>query len=319
MVGRIKAHKTGILAIMLFLLFVGLTIIILTQMVPKQIKLIVDGEATTCVTKSFTVEEFLEEENHDLRKEDVLSLDPEVVLNDGMEIKISKAVPFTVQADGTSKELRAVPQTVGDALAYHNVPLGADDKVTPALDKPLTEDMEITINRITFETKEVTEDIPYKTKIKNDSSLPVGTKKVVKKGVKGQARVTYRYMYSDGELVKKKAISRKVIDKPKQKLVAKSTQKTIKGKAYKKSFTVKAYSYSGGGRTAMGTSARVGAIAVDPSVIPLGTRVYVEGYGFAKAEDTGGNIKGKTIDVYKNTPGESSSWGVRHVKIYILQ
>ena len=68
----------------------------------------------------------------------------------------------------------------------------------------------------------------------------------------------------------------------------------------------------------MGTAARTGEIAVDPSVIPLGTNVYVEGYGFARAEDTGGNIKGNTIDVYKNSESACLSWGVRNVTIYIL-
>lgn len=89
-----------------------------------------------------------------------------------------------------------------------------------------------------------------------------------------------------------------------------------KGFKYKNKFTVKAYAYTGGGTTASGTKARVGAIAVSPSVIPLGTKVYVEGYGFAKAEDTGGNIKGRTIDLYFNSVGACYQWGVRHKTIY---
>ncbi len=90
-----------------------------------------------------------------------------------------------------------------------------------------------------------------------------------------------------------------------------------KGFQYKKKFTVKTYAYTGGGRTAMGTRARVGAIAVDPDVIPLGTKVYVEGYGYARAEDTGGNIKGKTVDLYMNSTGACMQWGVRYKTIYV--
>ena len=67
----------------------------------------------------------------------------------------------------------------------------------------------------------------------------------------------------------------------------------------------------------MGTRARVGAIAVDPDVIPLGTKVYVEGYGYARAEDTGGNIKGKTVDLYMNSTGACMQWGVRYKTIYV--
>lgn len=79
------------------------------------------------------------------------------------------------------------------------------------------------------------------------------------------------------------------------------------------------------GITATGTRAKVGTIAVDPRVIPLGTKVYVEGlygannYGYATAEDTGGAIKGKIIDLYFNTHRETINWGRQQVKVYILK
>ncbi|MED1927842.1 3D domain-containing protein, partial [Bacillus thuringiensis] len=59
-------------------------------------------------------------------------------------------------------------------------------------------------------------------------------------------------------------------------------------------------------------------IAVDPSVIPLGSKVYVEGYGIAEARDTGGAIKGNKIDVFIPSKQESSNWGRQTVKIYVL-
>ena len=60
-------------------------------------------------------------------------------------------------------------------------------------------------------------------------------------------------------------------------------------------------------------------IAVDPRVIPLGTRVYVEGYGYATAEDTGDRyIKGNAIDLFMDTYDECVQWGLQRVKIYIL-
>ena len=59
-------------------------------------------------------------------------------------------------------------------------------------------------------------------------------------------------------------------------------------------------------------------IAVDPSVIPLGTKVYVEGYGYAIAADTGGAIKGNRVDLFFNTEAEASNWGVRNLDVYIL-
>ncbi|MBU5466013.1 LysM peptidoglycan-binding domain-containing protein [Virgibacillus sp. MSJ-26] len=60
-------------------------------------------------------------------------------------------------------------------------------------------------------------------------------------------------------------------------------------------------------------------IAVDPSVIPLGSEVYVEGYGYATAADVGGAIKGNKIDVHVPTKGEATSWGVRTVNVTIVE
>lgn len=60
-------------------------------------------------------------------------------------------------------------------------------------------------------------------------------------------------------------------------------------------------------------------IAVDPSVIPLGTKVHVEGYGYAIAGDTGGAIKGNKIDVHVPSKGEATNWGVRTVNVTIVE
>lgn len=80
---------------------------------------------------------------------------------------------------------------------------------------------------------------------------------------------------------------------------------------------VKAYAYTGGGYTASGLKARRGVIAVDRSVIRLGTKVYVPGYGYAVAADTGGAIKGNIIDCYMNSMSDCTAWGVRYVTIRI--
>lgn len=70
--------------------------------------------------------------------------------------------------------------------------------------------------------------------------------------------------------------------------------------------------------TAMGTAIRYGVAAVDPNVIPLGTRLYIEGYGYARAEDTGGAIKGNKIDLVFGSKSQSNNWGRRTVRVTIL-
>ena len=73
------------------------------------------------------------------------------------------------------------------------------------------------------------------------------------------------------------------------------------------------------GQTASGMKPQVGVIAVDPKVIPLGTKLYVEGYGNAIAGDTGGVIKGKRLDLFMNTNEECYAWGRKKVKVWKVQ
>jgi len=72
------------------------------------------------------------------------------------------------------------------------------------------------------------------------------------------------------------------------------------------------------GRTCNGTKAGYGVVAVDPRVIPLGTRLFIEGYGYAVAADTGGAIDGNDIDLGFLTVDECLQWGRRKVKVYVL-
>lgn len=95
--------------------------------------------------------------------------------------------------------------------------------------------------------------------------------------------------------------------------LSQKTKATTKPRTIK----VKAYAYSGGGTTASGKKAAKGMIAVDPRVVKLGTKVYVPGYGYATAADTGGMIKGNIIDVYMNTNSQCIKWGVRYITIKV--
>ena len=77
-----------------------------------------------------------------------------------------------------------------------------------------------------------------------------------------------------------------------------------------------AYTHTGY-RTATGTWPSRGTIAVDPTIIPLGTRLFVEGYGEGIAEDTGGAIQGHIIDLYMESEDECWAWGRRQVKVQV--
>ena len=88
----------------------------------------------------------------------------------------------------------------------------------------------------------------------------------------------------------------------------------------KKTLTVKAYAYTGGGYTATGTKARYGTLAVDPKVIPYGTKVYIKELDKVfTAEDCGGGIKGNRIDIFVGTESRAYKLGViKNLEIIIL-
>ena len=82
--------------------------------------------------------------------------------------------------------------------------------------------------------------------------------------------------------------------------------------------TATAYCYTGH-RTATGTWPSRGTIAVDPAIIPLGTQLYIEGYGEAVALDTGGDIQGQIIDLYMDSYQECIEWGRRQVEVRVIE
>ncbi|MBQ6401410.1 MAG: G5 domain-containing protein [Firmicutes bacterium] len=126
-----------------------------------------------------------------------------------------------------------------------------------------------------------------------------------------------RVTYTSGKETDREELSRKTLVKPTDQIIHVGVIETIDGFAYTRKETFQATAYTGGGRTASGTRARVGEIAVDPRVIPLGTTVYVEGFGERRAEDTGGAIKGHIIDIYMSSKGECRRWGRRNVTVYL--
>jgi 3D (Asp-Asp-Asp) domain-containing protein len=79
-----------------------------------------------------------------------------------------------------------------------------------------------------------------------------------------------------------------------------------------------AYTWTGQ-RTASGTWPAIGTVATDPEVIPLGTKIWVEGYGEAVAEDTGGLVKGNIIDLYFPTESDCWEFGRRQVEVRVLE
>ena len=114
--------------------------------------------------------------------------------------------------------------------------------------------------------------------------------------------------------------SGEVEDEKEDTQLASTSGSRIAGLKYKKSLSMQATGYTHTGNpTATGAMPRRGTVAVDPRVIPLGTQLYIPGYGRAVAQDTGGAVKGNIIDLFFETRQEAVQWGRRNVTVYILE
>ncbi len=151
-----------------------------------------------------------------------------------------------------------------------------------------------------------------------------GKSKVYQEGQEGEKKLVYNLTYHDGKLVKK-VLSKEVISKEpttkiikygtKEKVLIASRGANIRGGKHMK---VVATAYAGDTITSTGTTPRWGVIAVDPRVIPYGTKVYIPKLGMTfVAEDCGGAIKGNRIDIFMNSEGKASNWGRKSIDIYL--
>lgn len=177
------------------------------------------------------------------------------------------------------------------------------------------------------ETKvEMTEEkIPYEVQYIFNRDLRAGAVKKVTNGEFGKKITRIIRTYTDGELVDETTETETIDPKNAIFHMGKSNQYASRS-GYTRDRVVVMHSTaylptdgSGHGRTASGLKAKYGVVAVDPRVIPLGSTVFVEGYGFAVAADTGGAIKGNIIDVCVHNRSEAMQWGRRKVTVHIFK
>ena len=240
-----------------------------------------------------------------------------------------------IHVDNKTIEAASTGETVENIIARSGILLERPDEVSPSLVTPVTGETDITILRIKNYTEEVMEPIPFETIRKPSEKLSAGESVVVQKGVDGQQKALIEVYSRDGKETLRYALKTTVVTQPVSEIIeyGKGGVVTVSAGqtyAYKQVFNVTASAYttqnSKWKHTASGTTARVGAIAVDPDVIPMGTKMLITSadgkswvYGVAVAEDTGGSIKGNKVDLFFNTRAECMEFGVRKAKVYILK
>ncbi|MEG2597292.1 MAG: G5 domain-containing protein [Oscillospiraceae bacterium] len=261
------------------------------------------------------------------------------------DLTIDRAYPVSVKADG--KQLWAPMQggSVSVALSRVGIKLGAEDVVTPALSESVNEGTVITVQRIEHRVRDEVSIIPFKTVYNKTNSLKTGETKVVTKGLNGEKVTTKKEYVVDGvikeseivkETTKKQPVNQVVLVGDKRAatspLVAPASltlDQNGNPTNYVKKITGKGTAYSArkGAKTASGRYAIVGHVAVNPKVIPYGSKLYIKSvdnsfvYGYAIAADTGTALMdGRVmVDLFFNTYQECCRFGAKKMEVYILE
>jgi uncharacterized protein YabE (DUF348 family) len=292
-------------------------------MLQKEVAIVIDGRTQLVYTFKGNVGEILKEAQVVLYPKDNLWPTPSNVVLDKGVIRIVRAVPVTVVADGKSSKVITVPVTVGKALKLAGISLGKFDFSSKPLAAKIAANETIKITRVTRAFIKRRAVLSSYEERRPDPTLEKGITHLVRNGETGVGEKTVRITYQDGKEVDRAIVESKVIKKPVSRLIAMGTISSVsRGGArvnFERAVVVEATAYTHtGSNTASGAYPEVGMIAVDPDVIPMGSKVYVEGYGFARAKDTGGDIRGNRIDLFMDSYSQAIHWGRRTVKVYVV-
>lgn len=295
----------------------------------NDVELNINGKTKTVFTYEKTVGDFLEKEGIILKNKDLVSPSVDEEIKEDMKVVITSPKSYHIKDGNKTLIAEANGYTVADVLENLNIKLNKLDRVSLPLDEIAKEGMTIKIDRVVVENVENKIEIPFEIESRENAEMFEGDKNVIAKGEVGQKVESLKNTYVNGVLETTEVVKSEITKDPVKEVVEVGTKKgTVapNGKNAKRVIVMQATAYdpTAGSKTAMGTRARVGAVAVDPRVIPLGSKLYIESmdgfasYGYATAEDTGGAIKGNRIDLFYNSNAEANRFGRRNVRVYVL-
>ena len=260
-----------------------------------------------------------------LRPEDVVTPDAAAVISHG-EIAIVRAKPVTLTIDHTSETIYSIVGTVGELLVENGIKLNTADKVSPDPTDPVPYNGEVVVKRTTYAYSSKTEAIAYQRLYKKNPYMEVGRSYISVMGQNGilkkTIKVTKVAQQPVGSAVVKTQTIKPVVHEVYDIGTARLDLKPVR------TYTMSATAYSNRRSTILdgkdhlygysGLWLHYGTCAVDRRLIPMGTVLYVEGYGYAVAADTGSSINGNCIDLFFNSYGDACRWGRQSVKVYVL-
>lgn len=312
----------------------------------NRITVTADETVRTLFTTSNDVREVLSGNGIEIGPDDVLLVDNDENDSHKISAEVLRAFSVTVTAARKVSTVQIAQGTVADVLKHLNIVPDEDDIVSPSLNMPVTPDTEIVYKNVEQVSVEEQEVLPFETTVLASEEHLKGTTVLSHPGQDGLRRTVTLQTYVDGELTASQVTVNETIP-PVNKVVLEGTKHPLPENAissfyfedapldangvpqgYSKVITGKSAAYSArpGASTASGRPAIVGHVAVDPSIIPYGTRLYIKStdsndvYGYCIAADTGtALLDGRIIvDLFFGSYESSCDWAVHQVAIYVL-
>lgn len=295
----------------------------------------VDGRTIIKRTLATSVEKVLAEASIRLNQGDEVYPGLKTKVTEHMSVRIARAVPVFIMADGKERMIRTVPVTVKEALRRAHIRFGPQDRISADLDGKIAAEQNIRITRVA--TKFVTDYIRVDQPVEyvKDKNLTTGVKKTVQAGHPGKMKRVVKVTYEDGRVARSETVAKQLLENPLKQIIAVGIRPivysftTSRGRVvrYTRVMNMRATAYYPGpescgtnarGVTYSGKRAGFGIVAVDRRRIPMGTMLYIEGYGFAEAGDIGAAIRGNRIDLCYDTYREAKMFGTRNVQVYFI-
>lgn len=293
-----------------------------------------------------TVSDALKSLGIEVGENDIVSLPLSAPLSKDMNISVVQRVKVILCANGEEKEiLMPKSYTVQDVLNHMRVNLGENDSVSEDVSSKIYDGMKIEVGNIKFEEVVRTETIEREVVVNTSSSMNEGETKVLEEGKDGQHELKIKQKIQNGEVVDEEILSDTIISEPVAKVMVKGTKKVASApaaepaKAAVSSTSDKkevskviygsatAYTASAGARTSTGARPVEGVtVAVNPKLIPYGSRILVESTdgSFRReltAQDTGGALRkgSAVVDIFMNSNSSCKQFGRKNVKVSIIK
>ena len=279
---------------------------------------------------SKTVEDALYEAGIKVSEYDELSQPLTSNLRKTKKIIIKRAKPVILSVENKETKIYTTLDNVGEVLNKEGIAIDENHLLATSMDTKISEGLKIEIIPKVYQEEVEIASLPFETVKKPNGNMEKGSTRVSRNGIDGEKKIVYKVIKHNGKVLEKQVVGEEVTKKPISKVVEYGTSSTVmtsRGDSLriKRELTCSATAYCLKGRTATGRTAQRGVVAVDPSVIPLGSKLYIQTssgsyvYGYAVAADTGGAIRGNKVDLYMETRQECINFGRRQVKVYILE